>query len=394
MSKQLFPSEIIDNSIEKFVAKHSIKTHLIYNIVIAFVAVMAILIFFLSVDINVNSTGIIKSPGERLSIGSPYSALVENIEVTENQYVNVGDVLLVLNSERQEKELSKHTARLHEIIDYESDIKLLLMIPKNGIKIDEISLKTGLYGQSRNYYLSQMSDLVNRQHTSELNYKRSKLLLEQRVVARAEFEPIEADYKNACMAIELFHDRQVSAWRTELDKFTVERRELTAQIEQLQIQKTEAIVKSPVRGIVQRIEGVHNESYVQAGQKLFEISPDSTLFVECMIPPKDIGYIKIGQNVMMQVEAFNYNEWGLAQGRIAEIFHDVMMVQTPQGNAPYFKVMCSLDTEHLQLKNGYKGVLKRGMTVNARFKITERTLFQLLYDNVDDWLNPNNSSQK
>jgi HlyD family secretion protein len=28
------------------------------------------------------------------------------------------------------------------------------------------------------------------------------------------------------------------------------------------------------------------------------------------------------------------------------------------------------------------------MSLTARFNVTERTLFQLLYDKVDDWLNP------
>jgi len=30
------------------------------------------------------------------------------------------------------------------------------------------------------------------------------------------------------------------------------------------------------------------------------------------------------------------------------------------------------------------------MTFNARFKLTERTLFELLYDKIDNWLNPSN----
>jgi len=29
------------------------------------------------------------------------------------------------------------------------------------------------------------------------------------------------------------------------------------------------------------------------------------------------------------------------------------------------------------------------MNFTAHFKITERSLFQLLYDKVDDWVNPN-----
>lgn len=34
------------------------------------------------------------------------------------------------------------------------------------------------------------------------------------------------------------------------------------------------------------------------------------------------------------------------------------------------------------------------MTFNARFELTERTLYQLLYDKVDDWMNPTNQNSQ
>jgi HlyD family secretion protein len=47
-----------------------------------------------------------------------------------------------------------------------------------------------------------------------------------------------------------------------------------------------------------------------------------------------------------------------------------------------------LDNPILRLKSGQEGEIKKGMTFNARFVIARRSLFQLLYDKVDDWLNP------
>jgi HlyD family secretion protein len=55
---------------------------------------------------------------------------------------------------------------------------------------------------------------------------------------------------------------------------------------------------------------------------------------------------------------------------------------------PVFRVRCSLDTKFLQLKNGYKGDLKKGMTLTGRFYLTDRSLWQLLFDKVDKWVNP------
>ena len=48
-----------------------------------------------------------------------------------------------------------------------------------------------------------------------------------------------------------------------------------------------------------------------------------------------------------------------------------------------------MDKNYLQLKNGYKGQIGKGMTLTARFYLLDRTLWQLLFDRVDDWFNPN-----
>ena len=112
------------------------------------------------------------------------------------------------------------------------------------------------------------------------------------------------------------------------------------------------------------------------------------------MPPKDIGYIKIGQEVRMQVDAFNYNEWGIISGKVVEIFNDITLINSQEGTLPYCKVICSIDNPYLTLKDGYRGELKRGMTMNCRFMLTKRTIFQLLYDRVDDWINPNRNNTK
>ncbi len=54
----------------------------------------------------------------------------------------------------------------------------------------------------------------------------------------------------------------------------------------------------------------------------------------------------------------------------------------------YFKVKCRLNQNSLSLKSGYEGKLKNGLTLTSRFQVTRRSLFDLLFDKTDDWLNP------
>jgi len=102
------------------------------------------------------------------------------------------------------------------------------------------------------------------------------------------------------------------------------------------------------------------------------------------VTPRDIGLLQPGNPARILVDAFNYNDWGFITGRVTEISDDFVMIE----DRPVFRVGVALDRTELQLRNGFRGKLKKGMTLQARFMVTERTLFQLLRDDINDWLNP------
>jgi len=125
--------------------------------------------------------------------------------------------------------------------------------------------------------------------------------------------------------------------------------------------------------------------FVYPNQKFAEISPDSDLIAVTYISPADIAFLEKGQEVKFQVDAFNYNQWGVATGKVLEIADDLTMFSEKEAG---FLVTCQLDSTELYLSSELKGGIRKGMTFNARFVVARRSLFQLLYDNVDDWLNP------
>jgi HlyD family secretion protein len=84
------------------------------------------------------------------------------------------------------------------------------------------------------------------------------------------------------------------------------------------------------------------------------------------------------------MDAFNYNQWGLLEGKVIDIDNNI----TIQDNQAYFKVRCSLNSKNIQLKSGYRTLVSKGMTLTTRYTIAKRSLYELLFDKVDDWLNP------
>jgi HlyD family secretion protein len=71
-------------------------------------------------------------------------------------------------------------------------------------------------------------------------------------------------------------------------------------------------------------------------------------------------------------------------GRILELPADFTLVN----QQPVYRVPVSLDHSTLRLRNGYRGEIRKGMTLTARFVVAHRSLLQLLHDDVADWLDP------
>ena len=137
-------------------------------------------------------------------------------------------------------------------------------------------------------------------------------------------------------------------------------------------------------GSLLQVAGFQKGNFISPAQTLAYISSNNMLLAECYISPSDIGYIRQNQSATFQFDAFNYNDWGIVQGKVSQVLHDVVLID----QKPMFRVRCTLDKNSLQLKNGYRGNIQKGLTFTARFKLNRRSLWQLLFDKVDNWLNP------
>lgn len=131
--------------------------------------------------------------------------------------------------------------------------------------------------------------------------------------------------------------------------------DLNNQISETEKQKQFFVITAPVSGTIEEFSGIYIGSMLQAGQTIAVISPESEKIAEVYVSAKDIGYLKEGQLTKIQIDAFNYNQWGSLQGEIADISGDFILVD----NTPVFKVKCKLDKDYLELKNGIKGKLKK-----------------------------------
>jgi HlyD family secretion protein len=385
MKKQIFPKEIIENTVDVHQFKHTNKSKIIYGFILFALIVALISLPFISVTIYNTSQGLIRPDKERILLQSSHSGKVIFHQLKNNGQINKGDTLMMINNLAITQKINTTRSLFIETKKFIEDIKLLSNQKRIANKLN--SLK---YKQEYNFYQQKLSELNTRFQKIKEDYNRSQKLFEKGVIAKVALNNSKLEYDLSLNAINQYKKQQHSSWQAALVNHQNQLKELENNQVELEETNNLSIVKAPVSGTLLNVKGIEKGSFISIGIQLAEISPKSDLIVECYIDPIDIGLLKKEKKVNFQVSAFNYNQWGLASGKITAIGNDVQMIN----NTPMFKVLCSLDQNFLQLKNGFKGQLKKGMLVNARFEIIERSLFDLLYDKMDDWVNPSTQIAK
>lgn len=383
--KKIFPKEIIESTVEAHQFKHTNKSKIIYGLILISLIATLVSLPFIKVTIYNTSQGLIRPDKERILLQSSNSGIIVYHQLKNNFQVKKGDTLLLINNIAITQKINNIFSQLDETKTFVEDLKLLSS--KKSVSNKLQSLK---YKREYNFYEQKLSELNTRFKKIKEDYHRNQKLFEKGVIAKTELDNSKLEYDLALNAILQYKKQQNSSWQGQLVNYQNQLKELENNQIQLEENNKLSIIRAPVSGTLLNVKGIENGSFIQSGIQLAEISPKSDLIVECYISPKDIGLLKEEIPVNFQVSAFNYNQWGLANGKIEEIGNDVQMIN----DTPMFKVLCSLNQDFLELKNGFKGQLKKGMLVNARFELTERTLFYLLYDKVDDWLNPSSQIAK
>ncbi|MCH5600842.1 HlyD family secretion protein [Niabella ginsengisoli] len=380
---KIFPIEIVDYTVEKHFSAYNPTSRRLYLIVLGVFFLFVILMFIIRVDVSVKSVGIIRPLQERANIRSAFDGVIDSLYVKENSHVEAGQVIMKIRSKAIDERGLALSSEKDKLTAEVSDLRKLLSGSGGG-------LESSVYAQQYNLYRQKLSDVQLRYDLARKNFNRYTTLYKGKVISAAEYDRYKYEMKAVESEVALVKEAQQSQWQADL--MTLERQliESGANVNIAEERKDMYTIKAQVSGTVQGLSEIQEGSFISATQSLGEISPDSMLIAEAYIPSKDIGLIKLGAPVRIQVDAFDYNVWGMLTGKVESISSDIYT----DAEQPYFKVRCTLNQHYLKLRNGYKGYIKKGMALQTRFRITRRSLYQLLYDQTDDWLNPNIIKEK
>jgi HlyD family secretion protein len=364
---------------ENLINKYSKRTNIIYIIVVLAIITFIASLPFIKIDITTQSRGLVRSTFDDIPVYSVVSGRIDIINIKNNLEVKAGDTLVVINKNTLESQ--KKLQR--KLIQTDS---LILKDLEFAIQESYDSLQTLSVKEEFETYKSQLKELTTQRRLSYITYKRNKTLFDKGVIARAEFDKHDFAYKQAIQAVKSFTKQQLTDWEIQKRNLQINLQDKVGNLEQLATQEDNYYITASSDGVIRNYSGLQNQSFIQPQQSIAVISPNEDLIVESNVSPKDIGLLKIGQSVKYQMDAFNYNQWGFVYGEVIEIDNSLSIDNQTQ--SAFFKVRSNIKNLELELDSGYKTELKKGMTLSSRFFVTERSLYDLLFDKIDDWLNP------
>ena len=381
---QILPDTFLENTTHLYLPQVKARSMLLYGIVLLAIVGAAVAAFFVKVDVSFAAAGVVRSAAEKTEVRSLVSGRVLSVRVRENQAVRVGDVLLTLAPDVLEEKLRLSRFQQAEREQLIADLVFLTRVKQEN-RPDKITFRSSLYAQQYHQLQAQLQENDVRLKKVAKELKADTYLHGEKVVSTRELDAKQAEYDQLLEGNHLLIERQVSQWETDLNSHRFSLSQLKAEEAQLLKERELYTLRATVAGTIQQWAGKYEGSFVQAGEALGVVSPDADLLVECYVRPSDMGLLKLNQTAFFQMDALNYREWGLAKGKVVDIANDFTLMN----EQPVFRVKCRLETPKLKLQNGYEARLQKGMTLQARFVVIQRTLAQLVFDKAEDWLNPN-----
>jgi len=375
--ESIYGKENIKSTFPHYIGSIDLYSKKLYITILILLFLVLFSLPFIKVNLYVKASGIIRPGIEKTPVHSLVSGKVSGVNFSESNRINEGDIILTLDRSRKEIELEQMKSLSGQIISEIQDLENML----SGRCGQMQSVKYKLEYQA----FSQQSAKLSKKLTKATREKnRNKSLFREKLISEKEFDDLSFTEVQLKQELNHFIFMKQNQWQNELADLHFRQNQYLGQINCLMEDLKYCEILAPVSGIVEYLSPIHPGSNIQPGQQLVIISPDADIIGELYVKPADIGMIHLDQPLQLIIDAFDYREWGSISAVVTEISDDFIIIN----NQPVFRIRCKPDRVSLNLKNGYTGSLKKGMTFQALCLINRKSVWQLLTGKMNDWLNP------
>lgn len=318
-------------------------------------------------------------------IQSPEGGIVEAIEVREGDEVAAGQTLVVMDPTRfraQYDDLEGQTLALRASLSRlkaERDNADHITFDFDTAREPEIvAIQKNLFEARRRKFHKTTAALEE-----QLALAERQLELVEPMVDRGAMSALDgirqeekiADLKSRLEEANNTYYQDVS---DQIAKQSGELASLRQQLAQKKAALEHTVLRSPVRGIVKKLDITTRGGVVRPGETIMEIVPlDDQLLVEAKIKPRDVAFLHTGLPASVKITAYDYAIYGSLEGKLVFISADTIEDETQRNAEPYYRVRVLTDSAALEGPDGPLPI-KPGMVAEVDIQTGERTVLDYL----------------
>lgn len=424
-----------DNSIED--PHRIIRTGLI--VIGLFFGVLGIWAFFGTISGAVVAPGKVKIETERKTVQHLEGGIVDSILVREGEEVAAGQTLITMESIQVDASVDMHRKQLIAYMaaqarhKAEQDLKETVIWPEELVQLakeasadDVLANEEKIFIARREAINGQISMLrtqiaqidaqisgleeqyraetaviatlneelkAKRQLFAERYLEKSQILELERMLAshmgtRGHLKQSIAETKQRRiekqLSIEDLTNRFVEEATSMLGRLDNEILQTREKLRPLQNAKTRLNVVAPVAGRVVGLKVHSKGGVVRSGEPLMDIVPDDNpMIVEVQVPVNKVTEVHVGQDALVQLDAFDIRMVPHLKSKVAYISADRLEEQTYSGKMPYYLCYVEIDPKAIEEAKVY---LSPGMPATAFITTTERTvMYYMLEPLIKNW---------
>ncbi|MFY8111710.1 MAG: HlyD family efflux transporter periplasmic adaptor subunit, partial [Flavobacterium sp.] len=169
-------------------------------------------------------------------------------------------------------------------------------------------------------------------------FKRDSVLFSKKVTASADFDKSVIAKANTVLDFKAIDkqitntDYQIQEAENKLELLAIEKSnketELIIKLYNSYYYLLDAIKKweqtyvfiAPISGRIDYLSFLKNDDFIQSGQEMFKIIPNKNEIIgQVNLPEQGSGKVKIGQDVIIKLDNYPYNEYGSVKGKVSRI---------------------------------------------------------------------------
>lgn len=379
---------------------------------------------FASVDVIVRTEGQIIPAGKSQLVQHLEGGIIRKILVQEGQVVTAGQPVMELSDVQTRSSLGQEQSRLDALRGREARLIAELggynslsfppnLRDKNVIRVETAAWQARKAQLAEEIKILRAQGLQKKSELMETNSKRQDLLEELELAkkqhkvidglrknnAASEMEVLEtqariqrlksqiAEATNAAPRIQAAQSESESKASEVVARFRAEASSSLTQVrEELEKSSHEIgtnvdrldrnVVRSPVAGLVNKLNVTTLGAVVRPSEVLLEITPsDQRIVIQTRSNPNDRANLRRGLPARVRIGAYDYATFGTFEGQVTDVSADTL---TDERGTRYYRVNIEVDVSRLMSRTHQSGSLVPGMAASADIVVGKRTILSFI----------------